>query len=147
MTDWADGIEIRNNGIKCVIDAHVLSELLRNITALGMIAGALLFYSWIRSQIVYAGYESQRLHERELSLLDDQKNLILTYETLTNPQRIYMIATRDLGMGKLRPNQMILPPLKTGDRGIPSSLAMAGSEENTLEKSGGNKRFGNYSKD
>jgi len=144
MTDWADGIEIRNNGIKCVIDARVMSELLRTIIALGMIAGALLFYSWTRGQILYAGYESQELYEKEEALKDNQKNLILEEETLTDPQRIHDIATGDLGMHKLPPNQMILPPIQTGDRGIPNSLAMAGSEADTLKQSGESKRIGNY---
>jgi cell division protein FtsL len=144
MTDWADGIEIHNNGIKCVIDTRTLSELLRTIIAFGMIIGALLFYSWVRTQIVYTEYESQTLSEREASLREDEKNLILAYETLTSPQRIYRIATRDLGMVKLQPNQIILPPLPTGDRDIPNSLVLAGSEAEGLNKSGENKRSGNY---
>ncbi|MBN2317654.1 MAG: cell division protein FtsL [Acidobacteria bacterium] len=135
MTDWADGIEIRNNGIKCVIDARILSELLRTIIALGLIAGALLFYSWVRSQIVYIGYETQNLFEDEEKLLDMQDNLIAEEETLTSPERIYTLATRDLGMTKLRPNQMILPPIQTRDRGIADSLAMVGSEADNLKNS------------
>jgi cell division protein FtsL len=144
MTDWADGIEIHNNGIKCVIDARTLSELLRTIIAFGMIIGALLFYSWVRTQIVYTGYESQELSEREVSLREDEKNLILTYETLTSPQRIHEIVTRDLGMTKLQPNQIILPPLPAENRGIPNSLALAGSDAEGLKKSGESRRSGNY---
>ena len=45
MTDWADGIETRNYGIKSEIDASMLSELLRNIIPLALIAVALLFYA------------------------------------------------------------------------------------------------------
>jgi cell division protein FtsL len=141
MTDWADGIEIRNNGIKCVIDARVLSELLRTITALGLIAGALLFYSWVRSQIVYTGYETQKLFAVEEKLQDIQDNLIAEEEILTSPQRIETLATRDLGMMKLRPNQMILPPIQTRDRGMADSLAMVGSEADNLKNSQKNERF------
>jgi len=143
MTDWADGIEIHNNGIKCVIDTRTLSELLRTIIAFAMIIGALLFYSWVHTQIVTTGYESHTLSEREASLREDEKNLILEHETLTKPQRIHGIATYDLGMVKLQPSQIILPPLPTGDRGISNSLALAGSEAEGLKKSGESRRSGN----
>ena len=43
MTDWADGIETRNYGIKNELDIPTLSELMRIIVALAMVAGALLF--------------------------------------------------------------------------------------------------------
>lgn len=144
MTDWADSIAVRNNGIKCVIDARTVSELRRAILSLGLIAAALLFYSWTRSQIVETGYKSQSLLEQEKSLLVNQKQLIAEEQTLKSPMRIDAIATRDLGMARLRPNQLILPPLETADQGIPDSLAMADSEKDNLEKSGEVKRFRNY---
>jgi len=144
MTDWADGIEIRNNGIKCVIDARTLSELLRTIIALVMIAGALLFYSWVRTEIHLTGYDSQRLFTAEEQLKEIQKNLILEEEKLENPTRIDQYAREELGMTKLRPSQLILPPLQTGDRGISNSLAMTGSEADDLKKSGESERLGSY---
>ncbi len=142
MTDWADGIEIHNNGIRCVIDSRVFSDLLRTIISLGLIAGALLFYSWIRSQIVYIGYETQKLFAVEEKLQDIQDNLIAEEETLTNPKRIDDIATGYLGMTKLRPKQMILPPIQTRDQSIPDSLAMAESEAGDLKNSEKRERFG-----
>jgi cell division protein FtsL len=144
MTDWADSIVVRNNGIKCVIDARTVSELRRAILSLGLIAAALLFYSWTRGQIVETGYRSQGLLELEKSLLVNQEQMITEEETLTNPKRIDVIATGDLGMTRLRPNQLILPPLETADQGIPDSLAMADSEKDNLEKSGEVKRFRNF---
>ena len=134
MTDWADVIEIHNNGIKCVIDSRVLSELLRAIISLGLIAGALLFYSWVRSQIVYVGYETQKLFAVEEELRDIQDNLIIEEENLTDPKRIYEIATRDLGMTKVRPNQMVLPPIQTRELVTADSLAMTGSETGNLKE-------------
>jgi cell division protein FtsL len=143
MTDWADGIEIRNNGIKCVIDTRTLSELLRTIIALGMIAAALLFYSWVRTEIRDIGYESQKLFEIEKKLTEEQKNLILVEETLKDPTRIDQYVREELGMTKLHPSQVIKPQPRIGDRGIPDSLAMTGSESDDLQ-SGESKRFGSY---
>ncbi len=54
----------------------MLSELMRIIVALAMVAGALLFYSWIRSQIVNTGYESQRLFAEEESLMRAHERLV-----------------------------------------------------------------------
>ncbi len=144
MTDWADGSEMRNNGIKCVIDARIVSEFLRTIVSLGMIGGALLFFSWVRGQIVDTGYESQRLFETEEALLGIEEKLVLEEETLTNPERIERLATLELGMARLRPGQLILPQPETGDRGMPASLALAGAKNGGLKKSGEGRRFVNY---
>ena len=144
MTDWADSIELRNNGIKCVIDARILSDLLRNIISLVMIFGALLFYSWTRGQIVETGYEAQTLLKIEESLLDMQEQLVAEEEMWRDPRRIDLIATRDLGMIRLHPNQLILPPIESYNQNIPDSLALADSEKDNLDKSGEVKRFINY---
>jgi cell division protein FtsL len=148
MTDWADGIEMRNYGIKNDMDVRMLSELMRIIVALAMVAGALLFYSWIRNQIINVGYESQNLIGIEKSLLRDQKRLILEEQTLRDPERIDMIARNDLGMVPTRPGQMIPLPNQDFKRGSSSEMAMSapvGSQEDDLKRPGAGKRFVNYS--
>jgi cell division protein FtsL len=128
MTDWVEGIETRNYGIKSELDAGMLSELMRVIIALIMVAGALLFYSWVRSQIVNTGYESQRLFTEEKSLLRTQQSLILEEETLRNPERIDAIARNELKMTPLHPNQLILPQIQDVERDASNEVAMADSE-------------------
>lgn len=145
MTDWADGIEARNYGIKDEIDVHLLSELMRIIVGLAMIAGALLFYSWIRNQIVNTGYESQNLFAAEESLLRTQKRLALEEETLRNPERIDIIARNDLGMTPLRPRQLILPQIGDVERGVSNQMAMADSKTGGLKRTVAVKRLGDYS--
>ena len=127
MTDWAEGIETRNYGIRSEIDAGMLSELMRTIVALMIVAAALLFYSWVRSQIVSTGYESQHLFTMEESLLRTQKRLILEQEMLSNPERIDVIARIDLAMTPLRPNQLILPRTEDIER-TANTMAMAEPE-------------------
>jgi len=134
MTDWADGIETRNYGIKSEVDAGMLSELVRMIIALAMVAGALLFYSWVRSQIVNTGYEGQSLFTVEESLVRAQKRLILEEETLRNPERIDTIARNDLRMTPLRPNQLILPQIQDMERSASTAMAMADSEAMGLKR-------------
>jgi cell division protein FtsL len=136
MTDWADGIETRNYGIKSEIDASMLSELARTIIPLAMIACALLFYSWVRSQIVNTGYESQTLVQKEKSLLRTQKRLILEEATLNSPERIDMIARNKLGMIPLRPNQFILPQKQDLDRSLSNKIAMADPEAAGMKAAG-----------
>ena len=145
MTDWADGIETRNYGIKNEIDVHMLSELMRIIIALAMVAGALLFYSWIRNQIVNTGYESQNLFAAEESLLRAQKRLALEEEILRNPERIDIIARNDLGMTPLHPSQLILPQIGDVERGLSNQMAMADSKTGSLKRTVALKRLGDYS--
>ena len=144
MTDWADGIETRNYGIKNEIDVHMLSELMRIIVALAMVAGALLFYSWIRNQIVNTGYESQNLFAVEESLLRTQKRLILEEETLRNPERIDIIARDELGMTPLHPSQLILPQIRDVGRDISNEMAMADSKVGGLKQAVALKHLGDY---
>jgi cell division protein FtsL len=133
MTDWAEGIETRNYGIKSELDAGMLSELMRIIIALVLVAGALLFYSWVRSQIVNTGYESQQLFAEEESLMRAQKSLILEEETLRSPERIDAIARNELKMTPLHPNQLILPQ-QDMERGASNVVVMADSEAATARK-------------
>ena len=137
MTDWAEGIENRNYGIKNRMDVGMLSELLRVILTLVMVAGALLFYSWVRSGIVSTGYESQHLFAEEESLLRTQKSLILEEKTLSDPQRIDTIARNELGMILLRPNQWILPQPQDVERGSHNVIAMVESERAVPRRTAG----------
>lgn len=139
MTDWADGIETKNYGIKGEIDAGMFSDLIRTIIPLVAIAGTLLFYSWIRSQIVNVGYETQRLVAKQESLLRTQKKLDLEKETLTSPVRIDVLARVDLGMTPLRPSQFILP--QDEERGLSNKMAMADSEARVKIAAAGRSNF------
>jgi cell division protein FtsL len=133
MTDWADGIETRNYGIRSEIDADMLSELMRTIIPLVMIACALLFYSWVRSQIVNTGYESQSLSAAEKSLKSTQQRLKAEEAWLTSPEQIDIIARSELGMTTVRPNQIILPQQQDMEPGLSNALAMADSEVSALK--------------
>jgi cell division protein FtsL len=134
MTDWAEGIETRNYGIKNELDAGMLSELMRVIIVLVIVAGALLFCSWVRSRIVNTGYESQRLFAEEESLLRTQKSLILEEETLRNPERIDAIARSELKMTRLRPSQLIPQQIHDLERSVPNAMAMADLEAANVRK-------------
>ena len=144
MIDWADGIETRNYGIKSEIDARMLSELARIIVSLALFAGALLFYSWVRNQLVETGYQTQKLFTAEETLLRTEQKLILEEETLTNPERIDLIARTDLGMTPLRPNQLIIPQFSDMERGAFNTVAMVTSE-GTDSKKPVSRQLGNFS--
>jgi cell division protein FtsL len=145
MTDWADGIETRNYGIKNELDVPMLSELMRIIVALAVVAGALLFYSWIRSQIVNTGYESQNLFAEEESLLRTHQQLVLEKEYLKNPERIDTIARNELGMAPLHPYQVVLPKIQDAARGPYDQIAMTDANAASLKRSVSAKRFVDYS--
>jgi len=145
MTDWADGIETRNYGIRNEINVHMLSDLMCILFSLALVAGALLFYSWVRNQIVHTGYESQSLFAAEESLLRVQERLALEEETLCHPERIDIIARNDLGMAPLHPSQIILPRLDDAVDRASGEMAMMDSRAVGLKKIVAIKRPGNFS--
>jgi cell division protein FtsL len=125
MIDWAEGSAERNYGIKREMDKRNLWELLRVIVTILVVAGILLFYSWIRSQILAAGYLEQQLQVKEQALLRSQRSLLLEEATLTSPERIDRIARNDLGLNPLRPVQLIAPEVRHVDRTDATNLAMS----------------------
>ena len=138
MTDLVCGIETRNYGIRHETDSYTMLELLLTILSLAIVAGALLSYSWVRSQIINLGYESQKLLTTEESLLRAQQNLILEEETLKSPERIDIIARNELGMTPLRPNQLIVPEFQDIEKGIPNAMAMANMAARDLKRPAAN---------
>ena len=145
MTDWADGIETRNYGIKRKVDGGMFSDLVRSILSLALVAGALVFCSWIRHQIISTGYESQNLFAEEESLLRIQKSLILEEETLRSPERIDIIARNDLGMTPLRPAQLIQAGSQGAEPSLSDAMAMVDSGAVDLKKTASGKRSGDFS--
>jgi cell division protein FtsL len=140
MTDWADGIEMRNYGIQRGIDVRMFSDFMRAIIPLAMVAAALVFYSWVRNQMIQAGYESQRLYTMEEALLRAQEKLVLEEETLRNPGRIDAIARNELGMAPLHPSQWIVPQIPEQTSGFSGAIAMADSEAAGLRRSASGRR-------
>jgi cell division protein FtsL len=143
VTDWAEGMEIRNFGIKTELDFSMLSELMHGIVALVIVANAFLFYSWVRSQIVSTGYESQQLFVEEQTLLRTQKSLILEEETLRNPERIDTLARNELKMTPLRPNQLILSQIQDQERSAADTVAMVNLGTATVQRASGIGALGN----
>lgn len=137
MTDWADGIDSRNYGIRNGIDEGLLSDFLHAIIVLAIVAGALLFYSWIQSQIVKTGYEIQKLIVEEETMVHIQKKLILEEQTLLNPKRIEIIARESLGMTPVRMNQLMLPRILNEETCIFDAMALSDSETPGLNKMAG----------
>jgi cell division protein FtsL len=134
MIDWADGIETRNYGIKFVTDSRLLSEWLRATLSFAMVAGAFLFYSWSRGQIVATGYENQKLFALEESLQQIEKSLILEEESLSSPERIDTIARNELGMVPLNPKQLILPQRRDVESSSSNIMAIADSKTSDYKK-------------
>jgi len=127
MVDWAGGIESRNYGIRRESDMRNMAGVLKIILSVAMIAGVLLFYSWVRNRIVDLGYEEQRLQSQEESLLREEKRLILVEQTLKSPERIDNIARNELGMAPLRANQLLTAQHPDVEWAGTTELAMAGS--------------------
>jgi cell division protein FtsL len=125
MVDWANRIEARNYNVRRETDSRNIKELLKLILSLAMVAGVLVYYSWVRSHFISVGYESQNLKTAESTLLHAQQNLILEEETLKNPERIDTIARNELNLMPLHPNQLLPAQVQDIESSAAGVLAMA----------------------
>ena len=125
MMDWAGSIQTRNYGIKRRTDERNLRELLSIILSVLALAAVFFFCSWVRSRIVELGYSEQNLRAEEESLLRTQRILVVEEANLQNPERIDSIARNDLGMTRVRTNQLLSPQFQDLELGGPTRLAMA----------------------
>ena len=113
MVDLAAGTEVRNYGLKRTPDPKILQESLMLILPLAVIAGALSFSIWIRSQIIYVGYQKQDLKMQEEELSHNRQQLVVEEQTLKNPKWLDAVAGNSLGMIVVRPDQIIPAAIQT----------------------------------
>jgi cell division protein FtsL len=102
MLDFATGIEAKNYGLSKTSDMGTLLESLKILFPLVVIAGALSFHIWVRSQNIQVGYQNQQLINQQEDLMNLQKELILEEQTLKDPKTLEFLALGNLGM--------IIPP-------------------------------------
>lgn len=126
MIDLAGGMEARNDCIRHRTDGRGLAELLMATLTLLVVAGALLFYLWVRFRVTEIGYEMQELRKTEAALERTRAALVLEEETLKHPQRIEHIARNELGMFPVQPGQLLPAGVSDLEAVAPTSLAMAG---------------------
>jgi cell division protein FtsL len=127
MWDLAPGIEERNYGLRRTPDLRTLWESLKIILPMFLIAGALSFHIWIRSEIIHSGYQMQEFSEQEKSALQLHEQLILEEQTLKNPEWLEQMASNNLGMILLRADQIITIGPEDSATGGPDTLAMGAS--------------------
>ncbi len=115
MLDLAAGMEHRNFALRKTPDLQTLSESLKIVLPLAMIACALCFHIWIRGQNVHIGYQSQQLKEQEQNLLRIQQHIIVEEQALLDPKSLDELARNKLGMIILPIDRIIPAPLETWD--------------------------------
>ncbi len=113
MVDLAAGTEIRNYGLKRTPDPKILQESLLLILPLAVIACALAFSIWIRSQIIDAGYQKQDLKIQEEELSRSLQQLVVEEQVLKDPKWLDAVASKSLGMVIVRPDQIIPASIQT----------------------------------
>jgi cell division protein FtsL len=134
MEDWAAGVQARNYGVCRAPDARSVRETTWIVSSMLVIAGVLLFYSWVRNQMINQGYAEQMLQEQEAGLLLSERQLVLEEQTLKNLDRIDTIARNDLKMVPVQPGQVIAAQWQDNEF---APLALAGPSKGSPES----KRF------
>jgi cell division protein FtsL len=78
------------------------------ILFLVFLIGGSLFYVWSRIQVIQMGYEISNALKEERALVEANKRIRLEIATLKSYTRIEKIAVEELGMGKPKPDQVIV---------------------------------------
>ncbi len=133
MTDWADGMVLRNYAIRRAVDGRNLVDLLLITLSIGLLAGVLIVHSWVRTRIINVGYEIQKLSIEEESLLKAEAGLSLEEETLKAMGRIEEIARNELGMQRLQASQLMISVPRYIETDSTATLAMAKQPKNEDE--------------
>jgi cell division protein FtsL len=78
------------------------------LLSLFLCLGGIAVYMWPRVQIVRLAYRMQTSEQHLRELLQQRDQLRLEVTSLKDPQRIYRIATEQLGMSTPRPDQVVI---------------------------------------
>jgi len=76
------------------------------VVGLGLCLVSLLVYMWPRLYVIRLGYRVQTSEQRLRELLQERDQLRLDIAALKDPQRVYRVATEQLGMHVPRHEQV-----------------------------------------
>lgn len=78
-------------------------------------------YVWQRVQVIKTGYEIEALKKEKEALLTTNKGLLIESATLTSPDRIETIASKDIGMRPPGDGQVVMVKrVERGARSVPA---------------------------
>lgn len=96
--EYAIKKDVRNNPIVREVDEERQRQLWNTAAIFGVLVVVVLFSVWQNFEIVWHGYEMQRLQRERAEEEAINRRLRLEIETLRSPQRIERMAKRDLGL-------------------------------------------------
>jgi len=100
--EYAIKKDVRNNPIVREADRQQGHEFLRTAGMWGLILSMGLFAAWQHFEVIFHGYEIEKVIREKTEEEAINRRLRLQIETLRSPERIERIATTDL--------RMIVPP-------------------------------------
>jgi cell division protein FtsL len=89
---------VANEQLVREVDRERNRQLLMVVVTGLLLAGAVLAYGWQHFEMIRNGYRMEEQRREREYLIQIQRQLSLEKATLTSPDRIETIATRELGM-------------------------------------------------
>jgi len=94
--------------IRRAIDRRAMKQIAAGTAACLLLAFALLFHAWMRTQVTEEGYRLSRLSGEHQQLLRKREELTLQAARLQNPARIERLAREKLIMGPPTRDQVVV---------------------------------------
>jgi cell division protein FtsL len=115
--------EIDNSHLVRLADPNRKRDQRLIATAIAMVFVLLFAYAWQNYQLVRLGYQIEQVRDKEAGLNDWNRALRLEEASLRDPNRIYQVAERRLGLQTATAGQVI--PLNYGNDAAGPVLADA----------------------
>ena len=114
--------DIRNNPIVREVDQARARELWRSAGVGGLFVALLLYASWQHFELIRYGYRLEQLQQARAAEEQVNRHLKLQVQSLQRPQRIELIARRQLKMVQPGPNDAVVlervRPAEPPDRSV-----------------------------
>ncbi len=96
--------------IRRAIDRRGIVQLVAGVAACLLLAFALLFHAWMRTQVTQDGYQLFELAKKHKALLGERERLTDQLARLRNPARIEQLAREQLKMGPASSDRVVVLP-------------------------------------
>ncbi len=124
---------IDNSRLKREVDLKKRRECFSLLGLATLVFVFILIFAWQHFEGVRYGYGIQQLRQKQAALVEWNHALKLECASLTDPQRIDLLARTDLGLVPPQSNQIIQVANPAGASSKPSGVKLAGSLDASLK--------------